>query len=369
MRITPHIQNAMAALAPLRSDRDAIPRRKLPDGTASFLRFLEDNALAPLWFDAVQELGEADPMPADFVRGLKIATVAATIGQARQLSALREVLQCLDNAGVPVLVFKGMALRLTLYAQPQLRPALDIDLLVQPDFRQAAVHALLEYGLRAAPEGASIDHELAFMLRDVALDLHWQLFRAGRPHTRWTEELFEQHTVFDGIPIPNDVHSLYLMLTHPVITNYPLSDLSLIRLVDIRNWMNSRQPEWDSLLAMLAQNGTRTAAWLSLWLVAHLLGHPAPDHVMQELAPGRWRRRYLTRWVLDDWNTRLRNRTTLRRLSYSLPLYDSLFTAVAGTASYLFSRLLAPVRLHRYRQLLATLSVDTEVSPHDSAPR
>jgi putative nucleotidyltransferase-like protein len=62
---------------------------------------------------------------------------------------LREVLDALEAASIPVLVLKGAALAHLLYPSPGLRPLSDLDLLVAPRLSGRAQSVLAEIGFRA----------------------------------------------------------------------------------------------------------------------------------------------------------------------------------------------------------------------------
>lgn len=99
-----------------------------------------------------------------------------------QAAALGRILAALRAAGVDTLVVKGLALSQMLYGTHDLRPAVDIDLLVAPDRAGEAHRILLACGyvpLRAVPVG-----ELARLTKDAlyrgeggTVELHWRLMR------------------------------------------------------------------------------------------------------------------------------------------------------------------------------------------------
>lgn len=63
-----------------------------------------------------------------------------------QLAALRQVNSCLDAAGIPHLVLKGLPLSQQLHGYPMAREAVDIDLLVAPETFHVAERTLGEAG-------------------------------------------------------------------------------------------------------------------------------------------------------------------------------------------------------------------------------
>jgi hypothetical protein len=112
------------------------------------------------------------------------ALVAAT-SRARQECATRvawlgDVARVLDAADIDVIVLKGVALALTVYPAPELRPMVDADVLVPAPRARDAVAALVEAGW--SQKGEFPQHHLRrgqeVDLRgpmDEKLDLHWHL--------------------------------------------------------------------------------------------------------------------------------------------------------------------------------------------------
>lgn len=98
----------------------------------------------------------------------------------------RAILARLDEAGIPALVLKGMALAHWAYAPPYLRECGDIDLLLPSrDAVQRAAGLLAPLGyapLAAAPAGDMVDFERTCVRADAAgrleIDLHWHLSNA-----------------------------------------------------------------------------------------------------------------------------------------------------------------------------------------------
>ena len=74
----------------------------------------------------------------------------ATIRGLAQLAGLRTAVDCLEQAGIPTLVMKGMPLSEQLYGAPLARENYDIDLLVPPIAVDAAVDALYMNGWKTS---------------------------------------------------------------------------------------------------------------------------------------------------------------------------------------------------------------------------
>lgn len=114
----------------------------------------------------------------EFADELRAAAVVDTL-RAREL---RRVLDTLSVAGVRPVLMKGAALAYTHYARPELRPRIDVDLMIPADAREAVARTLAALGYRRPLE---IDGDVAigqfhFVQRDRhgydhALDVHWRV--------------------------------------------------------------------------------------------------------------------------------------------------------------------------------------------------
>ncbi len=109
--------------------------------------------------------------------------IASALQAERRAALAVEALAALGDAGVAVILLKGIAYTGTLYADPAERPMSDIDLLVRAaDFDRAA-RALLRLGYWHAGGAAQITvtrHALTLKRRDSAIDLHRHILHAGR---------------------------------------------------------------------------------------------------------------------------------------------------------------------------------------------
>ena len=112
----------------------------------------EHHGVAPL---LAPMLTTADETPQDCRR-----TLAALASRHRRMSAVRE--QCIDEllaacaqAGVPIVLLKGAALAHMIYANPSLRPMIDIDVLVGADDLRRVVPVARALGFTFAPRDKS----------------------------------------------------------------------------------------------------------------------------------------------------------------------------------------------------------------------
>jgi hypothetical protein len=115
-----------------------------------------------------------------------ISSVRRTLADAAareefQYRELVRVAGALSGSGIPALLLKGAAWAYQIYPRPELRPRLDVDLLISADDRVRAENAILGLGYDGAIEPAM---ELASAQRHFSLtaagfthhvDLHWRV--------------------------------------------------------------------------------------------------------------------------------------------------------------------------------------------------
>ena len=169
------------------------------------LLLAERHGIAPLLHEQLQQRTAPETVRAR----LRIARIAELAREERREKALSRVLRALEGEEggplIPVLLLKGASSARTIYASGELRPRVDLDLLVLPMHRTRAVERLQARGYvqHAATRGTGEDrpdwHELTLIdpidpLQHI--DLHValsqaprqrldgvQLFAASRPET------------------------------------------------------------------------------------------------------------------------------------------------------------------------------------------
>ena len=260
-----------------------------------------DQLLDLAWSEGVQvqacaQLAAVDGLAAqrrqdcqDWVR----QQAAAGLGvQAR----LRAVLQCLHQAGIPVLVLKGAALGQWLYPAPYLRESSDVDLLLasRDDALRAAV-ALEGLGYAMAHAPGRFQHELACHGDGLPdLDLHWAL-------SDWP--VLDRLPAFDtllatSIPLPSlgsgargldAPHALLHACVHRASNlAADLGDrLKWLQDLHLLAAMLDRDGGWPSFLAACDQAQACGIAAEGLAATTALFGTPVPSAVSTTLAAGR----------------------------------------------------------------------------------
>jgi hypothetical protein len=254
-----------------------------------------------------------------------------------QEATLREVCALLDAAGIAHVVFKGVANRRLLYANPAVRACHDMDFLVAPEDRVWAARLLVESGFVAVPDAASISRELMLIRGDANIDLHWELLREGRLREISTAGLLEKRRRIDGLWILDANDSLFALLVHAAFAKHLGSwELGLHRVADILAWSRTQQCDWSSVRSALDANGVLSAAWATLRWAELLSGpnaSPRLQKMVRDLEPGRLRRAWIDHWLQSNLPGRTAQARWARLLGFSMFLHDTAgdaFRAAAG---------------------------------------
>ncbi len=137
--------------------------------------------VAPLLYQAVRD---RDVVPLAVEQALQEVYQANAYRNTLLLCALREVVNALAQAAIPVLILKGMALVETVYRNAALRVMQDLDVLVHREHVTWALDVLQRQGYTIAAweprPGMTIGYESQIQLFkpgavEIRLELHWHL--------------------------------------------------------------------------------------------------------------------------------------------------------------------------------------------------
>jgi len=207
--------------------------------------------------------------------------------------AVRNPLQALVEAGIPVMLLKGAALSLKYYKDPGLRPMDDVDILVPPDQAGPALDIVKEYGWTSKRDFSG-PHAGTFMFysaskgvknpADFAFDLNWHLINlncAGDADREYWAEA--EPAEFMGIPLLtlNPGHQLLHVCVHGM-THIPMS---LKWIPDAARILECSKSEidWDQLLPFIDAQDLILPVCDTLLYVNKLLGIFIPEDVLARL--------------------------------------------------------------------------------------
>ncbi len=281
---------------------------------------------------------------------LHASRIAATASYMLQSLALKKIRKTLDAADVPHVVFKGVHIREQIYTDPSSRPAQDIDLLVSKTQHVNAIRALMNAGFEFFPYAENISHEVTLADGKVMIDLHWDILRPGRTRTDMTDSLLETRKDFSTHWGLDNESTLFLMLVHPVFNKYATApQSSLMRVVDLAQWIQFRQPEWSEVYFWLQLAGTRVAAWIMLEWLHQLTQIDHPPSFLQRIRPGRLRLHYLRYWITKDLSSRFAGNPFIIKTAFTLPAHDSPSDALHAVSSLIQEKRSASTKIRKLK--------------------
>jgi hypothetical protein len=296
-----------------------------PSAARDLLAAAEAHRVVPLLHAAVAA-GAGGGWPSEARRELAMRARAEAARDLLRGHALRPVLDALDRAGIPAVVFKGAALAHTVYASPELRPRCDTDVLVDERDVRGAEACLAAHGYRRGPRirGTLVEYQAPWV-REVAgvrcvVDLHWRVSnRQSLARSLPFEALWARGgscpALGPGVRVPDPVDALQIAAVHgpahhggqfqPLLWHYDLHLLAV-------------GLDAPGCAALAARSRARRVTGLvaaALAEAARRFGTPVPDELADAPAapepsaallrrPGRGLRRHDLRH-LPDWRARI----------------------------------------------------------------
>ena len=256
--------------------------------------------IAPLLHSHLRRLDLLDRLPAPARR--RLTGVVRGVWSANAVLGRHwgEATAALRRARVDTLTLKGMALAHVVYAEPGLRPMADVDLLVRPADRAAALATLRDLGYQTPGEAADQlgeSRSFAELVRaGTRIDLHWHAAR----YLRFEGIVEVDHeglwsrarplVTADGrslMPAPEE------LLLHLVLHLTLGSDFArVLWYADIDAVVRRFEAEldWERLVNEADRWRVRTLTDWTLGVVARSFGTPVPPRLLDRLGRARWRR-------------------------------------------------------------------------------
>ncbi|MDP3479260.1 MAG: nucleotidyltransferase family protein [Desulfoprunum sp.] len=286
------------------------------------LALILNQGLQFFWLEALRELPDLS-FAAAWREQLKEQCFRNTTRYLAQKKALIELDRLFEEEQIPYAVFKGAHIREVVYPNPAYRPSVDIDLLVSPDEKIRAVHSLCANGYTLFPDPANVSHEVGLAKDNVHLDLHWHIMRPGRTRIELTA-LFLQSRQRCGFfwGLDNDM-TLLVLLAHPVFTKYSTApQSSIVRLADLRKWLERREIDWQRLLHLLEDSGLKTAAWITATILTDLTGYRLPAFVYEAISPTHPKRYLLKKWLDLNLSSKFADYPIIPKYIFTLLAHD-----------------------------------------------
>ncbi len=351
-----------AALAPLLPDATPADLEQacataIALGEAAFADFLHDQGLAPMWDKLLKaHATAADQFSQSFKRSLHQARMDTTVNYLIQHQSLRLIRGILDDEGIAHVVYKGADIRERYYAEPALRPATDIDMLVAESGKVAAIRALQRWGFEFYGLVENISHEANLNRGMISIDLHWDILRPGRTRVSVVDALLRSRRDCGDHWGMSDEANLFVMLVHPVFVRYSTAPkAALMRMVDLAHVLARPDLDWREVFGLLDSAGLKTAAWITLRWLEVLTDAQNEGGVMEMLQPGKARRQYLDCWINRNLASRWQDKPIYVQLGLTLPAHDRLGDAIHAVRR---ARALRQSQQDDLEKLLANIAPD-----------
>jgi hypothetical protein len=240
----------------------------------------DEHGMAPLLDEAVAAGNVAGDHRA--LVHLSMRSLECAADTRATLAGLGVVLDTADSLGVDVVVFKGLAISTRWYPKPELRPAVDIDVFVNPD-QSDRLGELVETLAPDSQSRSTIDamvaegrvFEYSLAVDGVAVDVH--LDPMNMVVATRQRELMWQRTelisIGDGLTVRTlDLElSIIQALLHLFRDNFA----DLLHVYDVRLMIDAG-PDWDFIESFAAAEGWTDLIRFSLGVVCDLLDRPSP---------------------------------------------------------------------------------------------
>jgi len=311
-------------------------------GETRFMNFLHQQDLAPMWSKALHSASNTALVSDIFIETLRQSRLLATACYMLQSQALKQIKSTLENENITHVVFKGCHIRESIYDEPDVRPACDIDVLISLDDQIRTIQALDNAGYQFDPNAENISHETTLYKGEISIDLHWDILRPGRTRVPMTEILLKTRKEFPTHWGFNNEASLFLMLAHPVFTKYSTTPYSyLTRIVDLAHWIEIKKLDWGQLYNWLEEAGMQTAAWITLEWLRQLTKVETPGFLMNKIQPGNIKTIYLKHWIKNNYSSKFLVHPLLIQIAFTLPAHDKLSDAIYAITTLLKAKKLA----------------------------
>jgi hypothetical protein len=282
------LQNLADILATVRE-----PARDPGVVDASVLGAAREHDVEALLFRALRAARSWTLQPPAIQHALAEAAARAALVEQVRCAHTRSVIDALDRAGAPPLVFKGAALAYRHYPEPWLRPRIDTDLLIREEQLPRAERQFERLGLSRAlkPRGTRVTHQQTYQAAVGGLvqryDVHWKTSDPAAFADTFTYDELATHAE----PLPQlgmaraigDVHALLIACAHRVAHHFDAE--SLLWLYDIDLLARSLSTDaWQRLAAMAIAKRLGRVCARGLELAALRFRTPVPYAVMRDLS-------------------------------------------------------------------------------------
>lgn len=244
------------------------------------------HGLEPMLYWALDQIRPREVPPAVLARlrrRFQIVGLRNTI-LSRELVGLASRFR---QIGLEIVSFKGPALAASLYEDPALRPASDLDLLVRPSHADRAASLLSDCGYKAAYTldrrffRSNCELPMCSAETGVTIDLHWALGPACFHHALDLRGLWRrvETVAVDGHPVPTLSRRDCLMFL--CLHGAKHSWCSLRWLADVARLVDTAPLDWDAVMAEARARRASRILLTGLLLASDVLGADVPAEIVE----------------------------------------------------------------------------------------
>lgn len=251
--------------------------------------------LAPLLYYRLKNIFPRINFPETLRQTLQKAYFASVLRNTRLYSELDQVVQALQQQGIPVIMLKGVDLAQNIYNNIALRSMSDIDILVRNTDLEKADEELRKIGYCRSEFKIEVvcaqHHHLPPFFKEGAtpIEVHWHIERFTSFFTIDIEELWKRAratTIAEREVLVLSPEDLLLHLCVHAAFNH-LFQMMLRALYDIAEVIHYYQDQiaWEVVCFRTQQWGANNSVYLTLYLAKTLAGAAVPSEVLNTLKP------------------------------------------------------------------------------------
>jgi hypothetical protein len=222
--------------------------------------------VTPLLYGLVRRQGCQGSLPPRLIEELRIDYARSLKTASLHDRELQELLEVLTNRGVEVILLKGADLRRRLYADPALRPMVDVDFFISPAVVDKARQVLGQMGYAVNSPGEesatrlkeSFGNELLFWPppgKILLVDLHWEIEAVARLYRfPYKDALISAQPIdFEGVPVKilSPEHLLINLCLH-LVSHWPMGPENQVpmtlQIIDLMWAIRGLSPDWPLFL-------------------------------------------------------------------------------------------------------------------------
>ncbi len=256
----------------------------------SLLTLAGDHGLIALVQDALQKW--QFEIPGDW----NDITVDLALNSSVHVKAAAELNIAFSAAQIDAVFAKGLALALTVYDRPALRPFVDIDVLIEPRSLKGADAVLRKLGYVLDSKSVTNPIECSYSRErlpgfPVQIDLHWSYTGDDglqAPARIPISEILSRSKIVKDIRVPSDEDTLLL-----AAANMPRKAAQPLMLVADFAWIARKRLDWNTCVERATSWHVRTGMWLGFQLASMHLGATVDSDFMKRIEPSSARRDWL----------------------------------------------------------------------------